>query len=255
MKPAGGPTNTTGSGVVEYNRRKILVKSCWLLHCQFGSRVDNVSTLEALSLHLQFSSGFWLGSLFVFNFEQLFVIQFHQCRLCVCWRNNLFATSFFLLEVVHGAIGIVPSGVLFPLMQWGGRTFVLLMIVRKIDEVQESPSVFICFVAWSLSEVIRYPYYALNCIGNCSSWITLLRYTAFLVLYPIGLVPGEMWLMYGALPYIKVCLYADYFAFLSFSYYNFVTVLLVCYPFLGLNLYLYLLKRSRPSKRREKKQK
>ncbi|KAI9160930.1 hypothetical protein LWI28_012859 [Acer negundo] len=141
------------------------------------------------------------------------------------------ASSF--LEVVHGAIGIVPSGVLFPLMQWGGRTFVLLMIVRKIDEVQESPSVFICFVAWSLSEVIRYPYYALNCIGNCSSWITLLRYTAFLVLYPIGLVPGEMWLMYGALPYIKV--------------------LLVCYPFLGLNLYLYLLKRSRLSKRREKK--
>ncbi|TXG73996.1 hypothetical protein EZV62_002575 [Acer yangbiense] len=166
------------------------------------------------------------------------------------------ASSF--LEVVHGAIGIVPSGVLFPLMQWGGRTFVLLTIVRKIDEVQELPSVFITFVAWSLSEVIRYPYYALNCIGNCPSWITYLRYTAFIVLYPIGLVPGEMWLMFEALPYIKKKnLYADYFAFLPFSYYNFVTVLLVCYPFLWLNLYLYLLKqrRSRLSKRHEKKQK
>ncbi|KAK2643163.1 hypothetical protein Ddye_024926 [Dipteronia dyeriana] len=166
------------------------------------------------------------------------------------------ASSF--LEVVHGAIGIVPSGVLFPLMQWGGRTFVLITIVRKIDEVQELPSVFITFVAWSLSEVIRYPYYALNCIGNCPSWITYLRYTAFIILYPIGLVPGEMWLMYEALPYIKKKNpYADYFALLPFSYYNFVTVLLVCYPFLWLNLYLYLLKqrRSRLSKRHEKKQK
>ncbi|KAM7256874.1 hypothetical protein ACFE04_012615 [Oxalis oulophora] len=99
--------------------------------------------------------------------------------------------SAAFLEVIHGAIGIVPSGVLFPLMQWGGRTHFLLAIVRNIVEVQELPAVFITFFAWSLSEVIRYSQYALNCIGACPYWITYLRYTVFIVLYPIGLFTGE----------------------------------------------------------------
>ncbi|XP_022756591.1 very-long-chain (3R)-3-hydroxyacyl-CoA dehydratase 2-like isoform X1 [Durio zibethinus] len=107
------------------------------------------------------------------------------------------------LEVVHGAIGIVPSGVLFPLMQWGGRTHFLLAIVRQIDEVQEFSAVFIAFFAWSLTEVIRYSHYALNIYGSCPSWLTYLRYTTFIVLYPLGLAPGEMWLMFQALPFIK----------------------------------------------------
>ncbi|XP_058099074.1 uncharacterized protein LOC131243611 isoform X2 [Magnolia sinica] len=134
----------------------------------------------------------------------------------------LLQTASFL-EVIHSAIGIVPSGVLLSLMQWGGRTHFLLAIVRKIVEVQELPSVFITFVAWSISEVIRYSQYALNCIGMCPSWLTYLRYTAFIPLYPIGVAPGEMWLMYQALPLIKEKkLYANVFDRLPFSYYSFV---------------------------------
>ncbi|XP_047174587.1 very-long-chain (3R)-3-hydroxyacyl-CoA dehydratase 2-like [Vigna umbellata] len=63
------------------------------------------------------------------------------------------------LEVIHGAIGIVPSGVLLPLMQWGGRTHFVLAIVRNLDELQELPSVFITFLAWSMGEVICLFYY------------------------------------------------------------------------------------------------
>lgn len=90
--------------------------------------------------------------------------------------------------------------------------------------------------------------------------IALCRYTAFIVLYPIGLLPGEsksmflffigsinclsssykvllsnvmfivVWLMYEALPHIKQKnLYADYFSALPFSYYNFVMVSLFPY--------------------------
>uniref|UniRef100_A0A2P2KLJ2 Very-long-chain (3R)-3-hydroxyacyl-CoA dehydratase n=1 Tax=Rhizophora mucronata TaxID=61149 RepID=A0A2P2KLJ2_RHIMU len=147
------------------------------------------------------------------------------------------------LEVIHGALGIVPTGVLLPFMQWGGRTHFVLAIVRKITEVQKLPSVFITFVAWSLAEVIRYPHYALLCIGRCPSWLTYLRYTAFIMLYPVGLVPGEMWLMYEALPFVKKKnLYSDFFAAFPFSYYDFLEVVLVCYPFLCFQLYLHLLK-------------
>nr|AKM76690.1 protein-tyrosine phosphatase-like protein [Pelargonium tetragonum] len=162
------------------------------------------------------------------------------------------------LEVIHGAIGLVPSGALLPLMQWSGRTHFLLAIVRGITEVQELPSVFITFVAWSLSEIIRYPQYALSCLGHCPSWITYLRYTAFIFLYPIGMAPGEMWLMYQALPYIKEKhLYGDSLLGLPISYYNFVQVLLLCYPFLWLKLYLHLFKQRKwkLSKQHEKKKK
>ncbi|XP_048325252.2 uncharacterized protein LOC125421195 isoform X1 [Ziziphus jujuba] len=169
-----------------------------------------------------------------------------------------FLQTAAFLEIIHGAIGLVPSGALLPLMQWGGRTHFLLAIVRQINEVQELPSVFITFIAWSLSEVVRYSHYALNCIGSCPYWITYIRYTAFILLYPVGLIAGEMWLMYQALPYIEVKnLYADFFAHLHFSYYNFVRVLLLVYPFLWLKLYLHLFKqrRSKLGKHHEKKKK
>ncbi|GKV01027.1 hypothetical protein SLEP1_g13627 [Rubroshorea leprosula] len=160
------------------------------------------------------------------------------------------------LEVVHGAIGIVPSGVLFPFMQWAGRTHFLLVVVRKIDEVQELPSVFITFFAWSLSEVIRYSHYALSILSSCPSWLSYLRYTAFIVLYPIGIAPGEIWLMYQALPFVKKKnLFVDFFGNLPFSYYDFIRVLLLIYPFLWLKLYLHLFKqrRSKLSKHHGKK--
>ncbi|XP_057782798.1 uncharacterized protein LOC131000754 isoform X1 [Salvia miltiorrhiza] len=157
------------------------------------------------------------------------------------------------LEVIHGAVGIVPSGVVLPLMQWGGRTHFLLAIVRQIPEVQELPSVFITFVAWSVSEVIRYSHYALYCIGSSPKWITLIRYNAFIILYPIGVFSGEMWLMYQALPFIKKeKLYADS---LPFSYYNFMVVFLFCYPFLWLKLYLHLFKQRRSKLGKQEKKK
>ncbi|XP_059660693.1 uncharacterized protein LOC132307055 [Cornus florida] len=169
---------------------------------------------------------------------------------------SLLQTVAFL-EVLHGAIGIVPSGALVPLMQWGGRTHFLLAIVNRIEEVQELPSVFIAFVAWCLIEVIRYPHYALNCIGSSPSLITYLRYTAFIVLFPTGFT-GEMWLMYEALPFIKTKnLYSDLFDGFPFSYYDFVKVLLLCYPFLWLKLYLHMFKqrKSKLSKQHTKKKK
>ncbi|XP_054811971.1 uncharacterized protein LOC129313104 isoform X2 [Prosopis cineraria] len=158
---------------------------------------------------------------------------------------SLLQCSAFM-EVIHGAVGIVPSGVLLTLMQWGGRVHFLLAVVDKVDEVQESPSVFITFLAWSISEVIRYSHYAFNCIESCPSWITYLRYTAFIVLYPLGIGPGEMWLMYQALPIIKKRnLYAVAFSGLPFSYYDFLKVVLVFYPLLWLKLYLHLFKQRK----------
>ncbi|KAL4570997.1 hypothetical protein LXL04_017747 [Taraxacum kok-saghyz] len=168
--------------------------------------------------------------------------------------NNAYASAGDLIcllqtigfiEVLHGAVGIVPSGFLFPLMQWGGRTHFLLAIVSQLSEVQESPAVFITFVCWCCIEIIRYPFYALSCLGNCPSFLTYLRYTIFIVLYPIGAL-GEMWVMYQSLPVImEKNLYANYFSALPFTYHTFVKGVLICYPILWLQLYLYLFKQRR----------
>ncbi|KAI8523886.1 hypothetical protein RHMOL_Rhmol13G0106500 [Rhododendron molle] len=150
------------------------------------------------------------------------------------------------LEVVHGAIGIVPSGVLLPLMQWGGRVHFLLAIVRRIVEVQELPSVFVTLLAWGLIEDLIFLLSHLPCVT---------RYTAFILLYPMGLA-GEMWLMYQALPLIKTKnLYAYFFAGLPITYYNFVKVLLACYPFMWLKLYLHLFKQRKAKLGKQHKKK
>ncbi|KAK2998602.1 hypothetical protein RJ639_022774, partial [Escallonia herrerae] len=187
------------------------------------------------------------------------------------------------LEVIHGAIGIVPGGMLLPLMQWGGRTHFLFAIVLRIHEVQVLPAVFITFLAWSSSEVIRYPYYALNCVGISPSFITFLRFDSLTVqpptlqsiLHSLCFIPLELllvkcayfdialisnselvWLMYQALPFIKQKhLYSDFFARLTFSYYDFVKVVLLCYPFLWLKLYLHLFKQRRSKLRKDLKKK
>ncbi|XP_042401693.1 very-long-chain (3R)-3-hydroxyacyl-CoA dehydratase 2-like [Zingiber officinale] len=167
-----------------------------------------------------------------------------------------FLQTIAFVEVLHAAFGLVPSGAMLALMQWGGRTHFLLAIIRQIPEVQHLPSVFITFLAWSMSEAIRYPHYALSCIGISLSWLTYLRYTAFIVLYPIGLAPGEMWLMYQALPFIKERnLYAKFFSKLAISYYYFVLVVLIFYPFLWLKLYLHLLKQRRSKLGKHRKMK
>ncbi|KAK3007635.1 hypothetical protein RJ639_015346 [Escallonia herrerae] len=54
-------------------------------------------------------------------------------------RGLLQAVAF--LEVIHGAIGVVPGGMLLPLMQWGGRTHFLFAIVRRIHEVLTSVTI------------------------------------------------------------------------------------------------------------------
>ncbi|OAY65964.1 Very-long-chain (3R)-3-hydroxyacyl-CoA dehydratase 2 [Ananas comosus] len=176
------------------------------------------------------------------------------------------AVSF--LESIHAAVGLVPTGVLVSLMQWGGRTHFLLAIVRQIPEVQSHPSVFITFTAWCMSEVIRYSHYALSCIRICPWWLTYLRYTAFIFLYPIGVAPGEMWLMYEALPFVKERnLYSNFFNKFPISYYSFLVfvtnnlshllhqALLMCYPVLWLKLYLHLFKQRRSKLGRQQRKK
>merc|ERR1719253_1783710 len=50
-------------------------------------------------------------------------------------------------------------------------------------------------LAWSVTEVVRYLYYGLNILGLDIAPLTWLRYSTFLLLYPIG-VSGELGCFY-----------------------------------------------------------
>lgn len=56
--------------------------------------------------------------------------------------------------------------------------------------------------AWSITEVIRYSFYALKEVGSVPALLTWLRYTTFIVLYPIG-VSSELAMVWLALPELR----------------------------------------------------
>lgn len=55
-------------------------------------------------------------------------------------------------------------------------------IVLKHEQLQTDPIVFSLYSAWSLGELMRYPYYTLNELGIAPPILTWLRYSGFLVL-------------------------------------------------------------------------
>lgn len=150
------------------------------------------------------------------------------------------------LEIVHTVLGLVRTSTLYAFMQWMGRSHVLFAIITNVPEMQEQPPVMITFLAWSAAEVIRYPQYTLGILGVCPHWLTWLRYTAFIVLYPIGALYGEMLVMYLSLDVIKKRhLYANTFKWLPFDYHSFVVWIMIVYPFLWLLLYLHMFRQRR----------
>lgn len=149
------------------------------------------------------------------------------------------------LEIVHAAIGIVGGSPMMSLMQWAGRSNILWGIVRSIPEVQNSLYVGAMLLAWSLSEVIRYPWYAASTLQMCPQWLTWLRYTAFIPLYPIGVI-GEMMSAFKALDLLKERGLHSFsmpnFFNMSFDYRGFMICVLCAYPFLWWQLYSTLLR-------------
>ena len=51
----------------------------------------------------------------------------------------------------------------------------LFGVVAAVPEVQNRSAVGAMFLAWALSEVIRYPWYAASLAGACPHWLTWLR--------------------------------------------------------------------------------
>lgn len=107
-----------------------------------------------------------------------------------------------IVEVVHCVVGLVPSNWLITLQQTVVKIAIVCGIVGPFAGPKGSFGVLLVIGCWSLAEITRYLYYALNILNVVPYLLTWCRYSFFLVLYPIG-VAGELLLIYASLDEIS----------------------------------------------------
>ncbi|KAH8875908.1 Very-long-chain [Schistosoma japonicum] len=94
-----------------------------------------------------------------------------------------------ILEPFHALLGWIRSGnVLASFFQVFGRSLVLFFIVLPHPQFHSESTTYWLFFAWSLIEIVRYPYYILSLLSFQNALITYLRHTLWIVLYPIGFI-------------------------------------------------------------------
>ena len=82
------------------------------------------------------------------------------------------------------------------------RIAVVWLPLHFVPLSRSSPGLSFMLLAWSVTEIIRYSYYFFNLLGVNIGILTWLRYTLFIILYPLG-VSGEMWCYYDSLSALK----------------------------------------------------
>ena len=149
------------------------------------------------------------------------------------------------IEVLHCILGLVPSDPVQTAMQILSRLVVVWGILRPVEESRSSIGVPLLITAWSIAELTRYIYYALNIYNIVPYILTWARYTFFIALYPMG-VSGELLTIIAALPTIQAkSLYAIKLPNalnISFYYeYALIAIMLSYIPFFP-QLYFYMLR-------------
>lgn len=106
-----------------------------------------------------------------------------------------------VLEVLHAVVGLVRASVPTTALQLSSRIFILWLIVERFAEVQYEFALTTMVLAWSLTEVPRYFYFAYCAQAKPPQTLVWIRYSTFLPLYPLG-ASSEWLVLYKALPYI-----------------------------------------------------
>ncbi|KAJ1300366.1 hypothetical protein OPQ81_005185 [Rhizoctonia solani] len=104
-----------------------------------------------------------------------------------------------LLEVLHVVLGFVRSPVVTTAMQVASRIYLVWGVTESFSATRSNPFYATMVLAWSITEVIRYSFYACSLAGSEPRFLLWLRYTTFYVLYPLG-AGSENALTFSTLP-------------------------------------------------------
>lgn len=109
-----------------------------------------------------------------------------------------FSQTAALLEIVHSMLGLVRSpvmtttlqGILYRFKSWlvFSRIMLLWGYANPCPDAQQSWSIKLMVLSWSLVEVPRYLFYLFKLLNiSMPTWLLFLRYNLFIVLYPTGI--------------------------------------------------------------------
>ncbi|PXF45376.1 Very-long-chain (3R)-3-hydroxyacyl-CoA dehydratase 2 [Gracilariopsis chorda] len=138
-----------------------------------------------------------------------------------------------LLEVIHSVIGLIRAPVATTLLQVSSRLMILWGVTQPVEPVRSNLSFIAMIIAWSLTEIPRYLYFTVASVArHVPSWLTFIRYTTFIPLYPLG-ASSEWLTLYAALPHIRQSkLFSislpNYLNF-AFNYHYFCVIILTMY--------------------------
>ncbi|KPP63997.1 very-long-chain (3R)-3-hydroxyacyl-(acyl-carrier protein) dehydratase 2-like [Scleropages formosus] len=161
----------------------------------------HLSTAYLLIYNVVMTAG-WLVIAVVLVREYLAKGTYHGLYYSIEKPLKFFQTGA-VLEILHCAVGIVPSSVVLTGFQVMSRVFLTWAVTHGVREraltahrtrplllraqVQNEDSVLLFVVAWTVTEIVRYSFYT---------------YTFFIVLYPMG-VTGELLTIYASLPHVQ----------------------------------------------------
>ena len=159
-------------------------------------------------------------------------------------KPTLLAVGLSWIETLHAATGLVKGTPSSAAVQAFGRTHALLIPYTFTLAQQNEIGLLSLFLVWGISEIIRYPWYTLTTLQICPYPLTWLRYSAFIILYPIGIL-SELSGYYAAWPQIQTFTGYDLvvhgFVVFRFKYWV-VFGIIVLYPLAGPFLYFHMLK-------------
>ncbi|KAJ6531055.1 tyrosine phosphatase-like protein, partial [Mycena capillaripes] len=129
-------------------------------------------------------------------------IQPVYCRSMLTYAHvgGTVAILCALLEVAHGLLGWDRSPFQVTAMRIARRLWTVWEIAAQFDIARTSPLYTSCVLAWSITEVVRYSFYASNLLGYEPLVLLYLQYTMFYVLYPAE-ASSEAFLTYATLPF------------------------------------------------------
>lgn len=148
-----------------------------------------------------------------------------------------------VLEVLNVILGLVKSNVIVTAMQVASRVMVVCGVLSATPTAPQSVGLPLLLVCWSITEIIRYLYYALNIFTEVPYPLVWCRYTFFYLLYPFG-VTGELLCFYAAQSFVKqsklFSIELPNSANFTFSYHYLLLAVMASYGPLFPKLYLHM---------------
>ncbi|MBP6659099.1 MAG: hypothetical protein KA174_00355 [Chitinophagales bacterium] len=175
----------------------------------------------------------WLAAIIVLPFNLLYSF----------WII-LFCQIFSLLEIFHAYKKWTNSSPFLCFIQTGARLMILYFSIIILCSIYLQPLnffftkhraesiIYLMFASWCVAEIIRYTYYSTELLNQKLKGIVWLRYNAFILCYPVGLI-------------CEIYIIVNLFVITSLYVKIFLILVLIAYMFLFPRLYLHLLKQRK----------